>query len=216
MSYSSSLAATPVHAVAAPVLSVVDGVVTTTSLAVAEYFVKSHDDVLRKIRTVFADCPSDFSARNFAVSTYSGKDNISQPSYRITRKGFTFLAMGFTGKRANVFKIAYIDEFDRMEAALLAPATPTTKSHAVASALQQLRSTRFELRFDRLQSTLHEIPDDACIANPDEFAAIIKGGWVRDDLLPEIIEACVGRLAPWSKALQRRDGVAYGDLGDLR
>jgi len=122
MSYSSSLAATPVHAVAAPVLAVVDGVVTTTSLAVAEYFVKPHDDVLKKIRTVFADCPSEFTAGNFAASEYTDATGRTLPSYRITRKGFTFLAMGFTGKRANVFKIAYIDEFDRMEADLLAQA----------------------------------------------------------------------------------------------
>jgi hypothetical protein len=37
------------------------------------------------------------------------------------RDGFTLLAMGFTGERALDFKLAYIEEFNRMEAALRTP-----------------------------------------------------------------------------------------------
>jgi phage regulator Rha-like protein len=40
------------------------------------------------------------------------------PAYRLTRDGFTLLAMGFTGKRALQFKLAYIDAFNKMEAEL--------------------------------------------------------------------------------------------------
>jgi Rha family phage regulatory protein len=36
--------------------------------------------------------------------------------YLMTRDGFTFLAMGFTGARAAEFKERYIAEFNRMEA----------------------------------------------------------------------------------------------------
>ena len=36
----------------------------------------------------------------------------------MTRDGFTFLAMGFTGPRAAVFKEAYINAFNKMEAEL--------------------------------------------------------------------------------------------------
>lgn len=35
--------------------------------------------------------------------------------YQITKNGFVFLVMGFTGKKAATFKEAYIAEFDRME-----------------------------------------------------------------------------------------------------
>lgn len=35
--------------------------------------------------------------------------------YHLTRDGFTLLAMGFTGKKALAFKLAYIDAFNRME-----------------------------------------------------------------------------------------------------
>ena len=36
-------------------------------------------------------------------------------AYRPTRDGFTLLAMGFTGKKALQFKLAYIDAFNRTE-----------------------------------------------------------------------------------------------------
>jgi len=39
--------------------------------------------------------------------------------YQITRDGFTLLAMGFTGKAAMRFKLAYIAAFNAMEAELL-------------------------------------------------------------------------------------------------
>jgi Rha family phage regulatory protein len=36
-------------------------------------------------------------------------------AYRITRDGFVFLAMGFTGTKAAQFKEAYINVFNQME-----------------------------------------------------------------------------------------------------
>jgi Rha family phage regulatory protein len=37
------------------------------------------------------------------------------PMYQMNKKGFTLLAMGYTGKEAMKFKEAYIDEFEKME-----------------------------------------------------------------------------------------------------
>lgn len=107
--------ATPI----APELSVVDGHVTTSSLDVARHFGKRHDDVLRAIRKLLAQLPAE-RARNFAetfidVPGPNGATR-SEPAYRITRDGFTLLAMGFTGARALEFKLAYLDAFNRMEA----------------------------------------------------------------------------------------------------
>lgn len=39
-------------------------------------------------------------------------------AYRMTRDGFTLLAMGFTGKKALQFKLGYIDAFNHREAKL--------------------------------------------------------------------------------------------------
>lgn len=100
-------------------LSVIDGQVTTTSLHVAEHFGKRHDDVIKRIRAL--ECTAEFSARNFADAEYIDSQGKSRPYYRMTRDGFTFLCMGFTGKRAAQWKEAYINAFNQMEARLQAP-----------------------------------------------------------------------------------------------
>ncbi|ENW8534015.1 Rha family transcriptional regulator [Escherichia coli] len=96
-----------------PEIAIVDGQVVTSSLAVANFFSKRHDDVLKKIRTL--ECSASFTARNFSVSDYTDCTGRKLPCYQITRDGFAFLAMGFTGKRAARFKEAYINAFNQME-----------------------------------------------------------------------------------------------------
>ena len=89
-----------------------DGQVVTTSLRVAEIFSKRHSDVLRDIREL--DCSEDFHKRNFAsmLKTTQLGNNATRkdPYYLITRDGFVFLVMGFTGKTAAKFKEAVMEE----------------------------------------------------------------------------------------------------------
>ena len=104
-----------------PSLTIENGQVTTTSLQIAEHFGKRHDHVLRAIRNL--ECSADFRIRNFGETVEtrenpSGGAPISSPAYRITRDGFVFLAMGFTGKEAAQWKEAYITAFNKMEHAL--------------------------------------------------------------------------------------------------
>lgn len=105
----------------APELTVIDGHVTTTSLDVARHFGKRHDSVLRTIRDLLAQLPAErlhnFVATFIDVPGPNGATR-SEPAYRITRDGFTLLAMGFTGTRALEFKLTYLDAFNRMEAEL--------------------------------------------------------------------------------------------------
>lgn len=84
-----------------------------SSRDVASKFEKSHDKVLRSIRTL--DCSEEFTAANFGVSEYKDPTGRTLPQYLMTRDGFTFLAMGFTGPKAARFKELYIAEFNRME-----------------------------------------------------------------------------------------------------
>nr|WP_244576850.1 Rha family phage regulatory protein [Escherichia coli] len=99
-----------------PEIAIVDGQAVTSSLAVANFFSKRHDDVLKKIRTL--ECSASFTARNFSVSDYTDCTGRKLPCYLITRDGFAFLAMGFTGKRAARFKESYINAFNQMERSL--------------------------------------------------------------------------------------------------
>lgn len=97
-----------------PSLEVVNGHPTTLSVQVAEYFGKRHDNVIRDIRKLIESAPS-LGHLNFEESSYKNEQGKKQPCYRMDRKGFVLLAMGFTGEKALQFKIAYIDAFDRME-----------------------------------------------------------------------------------------------------
>jgi len=103
-----------------PEIILVNGRAVTTSLAVAAYFSKRHDDVLKKIN--YLECSPEFTARNFAASDYTDATGRKLPCNEITRDGFAFLAMGFTGKRAAIFKENYIEAFNRMEAQSGTPA----------------------------------------------------------------------------------------------
>lgn len=94
-------------------VSVLNNQVVTSSLRVAEYFGKDHKSVLRAIRIM--DCSPEFNQRNFAPVTYKDQKGEQRPMYYMTRDGFTFLAMGFTGKVAAHFKEAYIEAFNNME-----------------------------------------------------------------------------------------------------
>ena len=96
-----------------------DGRAVTTSLDVAGYFNKSHADVLKSIRGI-CDRRRKFSAGIFSLAEYKDAQNKPRPMYYMDRKGFTLLVFGFTGPRALDFKIAYIDAFEAMEAALQA------------------------------------------------------------------------------------------------
>ncbi len=110
-----------------PEIAIVDGQAVTSSLAVANFFSKRHDDVLKKIRTL--ECSASFTARNFSVSDYTDCTGRKLPCYQITRDGFAFLAMGFTGKRAARFKEAYINAFNQMEKQLSNPSVLSDVAH---------------------------------------------------------------------------------------
>lgn len=97
--------------------------VHTTSLMVAEKFEKNHFHVIRDIEHIIKTCPDkQFSASNFGLRKYqytTGKNQLREaPYYNLTRDGFTMLAMGFTGQKAFLWKIAYINAFNRLEAKL--------------------------------------------------------------------------------------------------
>ncbi len=103
-----------------PSVALVNNQATTTSTAVAEYFGKMHKHVLRAIDNL--ECPAEYRALNFGLTFQV----IEMPNgakreeriFTLTRDGFALLAMGFTGKEAMQWKIAYLEAFNKMEAAL--------------------------------------------------------------------------------------------------
>lgn len=101
-----------------PVIDLVENRPCTTSLAIAEYFEKPHKDVLESIRKLIADCPSDFTERNFSPSEYTDPTGRKLPMYQVFFDGFILLVMGYTGPKVLKMKLAYIEAFNAMKAKL--------------------------------------------------------------------------------------------------
>lgn len=103
--------------------TVIEGRPVTSSIKVAEYFGKQHKDVLESIRKLVGLKPEFERERNFSLTQEIKKLGATMrkiPFYWMDRKGFSILAMGFTGAKALDFKCAFYDEFERMEAQLRA------------------------------------------------------------------------------------------------
>lgn len=88
--------------------------VWVNSLDVARVFDKRHDNVMRDIDKIIEDADSEFTVLNFEVSKYKDSSGKQNKQYKLSRKGFSLLAMGFTGKKAMEFKVAYINAFENM------------------------------------------------------------------------------------------------------
>ena len=111
-----------------------DGQPFTTSRAVAERFGKRHTEVLRTIQKLIADMPDPaFSERNFASAEYLDAQKKPRIEYRLTHDGFALIAMGFTGRDALAWKIAFLQAFNALEAELAA------RTVRFASALDHVR-----------------------------------------------------------------------------
>ncbi|HFL4375003.1 TPA: Rha family transcriptional regulator [Escherichia coli] len=153
-----------------PEIAIVDGQAVTSSLAVADFFSKRHDDVLKKIRIL--DCSPEFCARNFAeTSIWVHQPNGGTrklPCYHITRDGFAFLAMGFTGKRAAQFKEAYINAFNQMEKQLSKPAVPSDVAHN-ASVLYSYISSIHQVWLQQLYPMLEKAESPLAVSLYDRI-----------------------------------------------
>lgn len=86
----------------------------TTSYAVAEAFGKLHKNVIRDIERLA--CSDKFAKLNFELCFENSKLQNGKPLkfYRMTKDGWMFLVMGYTGKVAGQIKEAFIDAFNWM------------------------------------------------------------------------------------------------------
>ncbi|MCS8144946.1 Rha family transcriptional regulator [Pseudomonas aeruginosa] len=115
-------------------VEIIGGKPTTTSLDVAKHFRKRHDNVLRDIKNL--ECPEDFALLNFEECSRTGANNRPEPYVRMTRDGFTLLCMGFTGKEAMHWKVAYINAFNKMEQAIIEQPEILSHNHLLQFAIK--------------------------------------------------------------------------------
>ncbi|EDM1758279.1 transcriptional regulator [Salmonella enterica subsp. diarizonae] len=173
------------HPLSHPQVTVENGRAVTTSVAVAEYFRKMHKDVLKKIDNI--DCSAEFNERNFAPVEYVDAKGEKRPAYQITKNGFVFLVMGFTGKKAATFKEDYIAEFDRMENELRLSSGGLIKSE----------SRTIVVHFDEAGNVIstERVSDDAVVTTLSQFKfRMERNGWLvihRDDIRQMTVEQLI-------------------------
>ena len=92
----------------------IQGKAFTTSLKIASYFAKRHDNVMRKIRQVKSECPQEFALLNFEEADFIDKNGDVQPMFKLTKDGYMLVVMGFTGATAMAIKVHYIQAFNWM------------------------------------------------------------------------------------------------------
>ena len=99
-------------------ITVVNGKPVVTSKQIADHFGKTHRHVLRDIAKEL-ETAGEFGSEHFGLSSYTSSQNKILPCYEMSRDGFTLIAMGFTGVKAQQWKIKYIEAFNAMERELL-------------------------------------------------------------------------------------------------
>ena len=95
-----------------------NGIAVVSSRKVSEVFNKSHDNVLKSVRSLIEGLVEIYESEwknMFYESTYKNIQNKKMPEFLMTKSGFSLIAMGFTGKKALMFKVDYINAFEKME-----------------------------------------------------------------------------------------------------
>ena len=165
-----------------------DGKATTTSLKIAEHFKKDHSKVLRAIQA--AECSQEFRQANFGFSKYRADGNRrTYPYCCITRDGFMFLVMGFTGKEAAMWKERFISAFNEMEAKL----SNQTTSNDIINALRG-KTLKMDIGYDGKISFLVKEPSNfwsdiiRAIKAPENIG-------LEDSTIRDVANACLDALA---------------------
>lgn len=135
------------NAPSGPVLKIVSGRPVVSSRQVADHFGKQHKNVIRSIEAIIRNAPESFGGLNFERTSYrveipNGGGFKDCPAYDMTRDGFVIVAMGFTGKKAILWKIRYVQAFNAMEAEIAGQ--PKALAAPVASPAIPRRTTAQE------------------------------------------------------------------------
>ena len=181
---------------AAARVALINGQATTTSRNIAETFGKVHKNVVKRIAEI--DCSDEFRCANFVAHPYTNPQNgQTYTEYLITRDGFAFLCMGFTGAKAAQWKERYIATFNEMAAKLVEP-------------VPSLQFRRFLMWYDdHGKEQIKSVPMDATIispSNPDKLAEFLLE-MVPQHLLGEAIATLTGRTLRLLNEHQRQNGI---------
>lgn len=151
----------------------------TTSLAVAQAFDKNHKEVMRAINNKISSAQNCAQYKNmFAESFYQDSSGKRNKMYYMNRDGFTFIAMGFTGRKADEFKLKYIQAFNAMEERIRnQPRLPQSPTEMLKLAIDSTLETAGKV--DALNTRMDEFEQNARL-DPSEY------GWLGKKINAEI------------------------------
>jgi anti-repressor protein len=111
----------------------------TSSLQVAETFDKRHTHVIEAIEKKMHSAQNSAQYSDmFAEGEYVDGSGKTSKMYYMSRDGFGFIAFGFTGVKADEFKLQYISAFNAMEQQI-AFGVPETLPEALRLAADQAK-----------------------------------------------------------------------------
>lgn len=84
----------------------------TTTLLIADTFGKRHDNVIKKIERLTSET---FTHLKIKASEYTDESGKVNKMYILNRDAFAFIAMGFTGTKADEWKLKFLEAFNKME-----------------------------------------------------------------------------------------------------
>lgn len=159
------------------------GTPVTDSVKVARVFEKQHKNVMKSIRNILGSAQNLANQNWFYETTYTDAQGKRQPMFLMNRDGFSLLTMSLTGEKAMAFKVAFIEQFNRMEQAIkeLAPATPAIpQTFAQALRLAAEQAETIEAQQKQLEAQTPKVAFATAIINSpsscgiDELAKLLK------------------------------------------
>lgn len=195
------------------------GTPVTDSVKVARVFEKQHKNVMKSIRNILGSAQNLANQKWFAETTYTDAQGKRQPMFLMSRDGFSLLTMSLTGEKAMAFKVAFIEQFNRMEQAIkeLAPVTPAIpQTFAQALRLAAEQAETIEAQQKQLEAQAPKVAFATAIINSpsscgiDELAKLLKQNgvdmgeirlfqWLRDN--DYLCSVGTARNQPTQKAL---------------
>lgn len=190
------------------------GRIITTSRKVAEVFGREHRDVLDSIRKaieVTGNFAAEFSATNFIQSEYKLRGR-TYPEYHLTKDGLVYTVMGFTGEQAAKFKVAYINEFNRMEEQLNSLRIARMEHPELTDAIQSIHEEPKHYHFSNEANMINKI---VLGMNAKQFREVhgIKEGSIRPYLNAEQIKL-IAKLQKYDTVLVET-GTSYQERKKL-
>ncbi|PSU58378.1 Rha family transcriptional regulator [Photobacterium phosphoreum] len=149
----------------------------TDSLTVSKHFSKQHKNVIQKIESL--DCSDIFTSANFsahAKKITAGAVVRDSKVYQMSKDGFMFLVMGFTGKRAAAVKEAYINAFNQMAEQLTKKPAAEPLSYRIMTVIENGQAIESKMipndAFIISKSCIAQLFNESNLFSVDELLAI--------------------------------------------